>query len=70
MPAEVRTCANCIYHVSVDDEAQCHLHPPTNLSKYQQAGYTSEWTKLESLTGWCGQWMADFIVQAKPGPVY
>lgn len=64
--AETRTCANCIYYYP--ESETCHAHPPA-LGAKAQGKYDFVWPEVEP-TDWCGQWMADFIVQAKPGPVY
>lgn len=69
MAVTVRTCENCAYRISDGDESTCHLNPPTALPKYNQNGYTARWPKLDELTGWCGQWAAEFLIQNKPGPV-
>jgi len=64
MPAFVRSCANCIFHVGEN----CKFDPPTPVPKYNQSGYTSEWSKVED-TDWCSHWAADFLIQQQPGPV-
>ena len=66
MPAETRTCSNCIYY-NAGDEA-CHHAPPNSVPKYDQAGYSANWPAVDA-GDWCGQWAPDFTSPFYPGPV-